>query len=650
MSAILRGAGKFAPDMEALRRARADFSKAVETEYNTLLAVVSPDTKVPEDKPEKTKKKPAPKKGDDGAAILEEEMANPSSRINWDRFKALKALPRAELDRAINEFYKRSDALDAIDALMKLFPTLKSMDTAHTVGYLWKSEARREYKLRKELVDQIAKVEAMLKAAGDCPAAALFASGQLTALRDNLRRDIDNLLDHHGEVITRAESSSSSSGSWGSFSWKTEPPKPKFDDPTPAEQLPARIALHRSDVATLEAILTAIGDTLKDPDLAAKITKASETAAERAPELVKLLGTYALLADEATHAVDYKRENPWHGPDRAYYRARMHTTKNERATDSQKMLKAELQRALEQPDPVAALEKAIMSNFMREISLPVQATRDWKPTIEAVTDAIEGEALLPLRYFNDMDRCWGYSSVWPEMKALFRLVSRSIVEGTIDELPYALPTADRQLAMLTPEGLEAWMKPLATESVIKDSKGNPVTLTTHEARGVERLWVTKNHTGSHGFDHPMGAPCLLAYLTNARTEAIIVDDPRWPQHAGRMYMRMLRLADGTPAMFVEGMAKDNEYPCQNEAEETLIKHAMQKAKAMGVQLIISGYAAETVTRMNLKGEWRNAEKVRFVLSPTPLIEATVAFGPHDWVHQYEAVRSPNKKAFVCQGE
>src|SRR5262249_21765720 len=155
-------------------------------------------------------------------------------------------------------------------------------------------------------------------------------------------------------------------------------------------------------------------------------------------------------------------------------------------------------------------------------------------------------------------------------------------------------------------------------------QGASVELSTHEARGFERLWVTKNHTGSHGFDHELGAPCLLAFLTNARTEAIIVDEPRWRQHAGRMYMHALSFRDGKPPICVESNAKDNAYPCSKQAEEALLRHAIQKAKASGAQLVISGYAKETVERLGLKGTWRSKYGIDFVLSATPLVEATVA--------------------------
>ena len=91
------------------------------------------------------------------------------------------------------------------------------------------------------------------------------------------------------------------------------------------------------------------------------------------------------------------------------------------------------------------------------------------------------------------------------------------------------------------------------------------------------------------------------------------------------------------------MAKDNAYPQQGLAEETLIRHAIAKAKSVGCRLVISGYARETVSRMELAGDWCWP---RFVLSATPLIEATVAFGNHDWVHRERLVREPNKEAFL----
>jgi hypothetical protein len=547
----------------------------------------------------------------------------------------------------VKRHLSKLDLASAIGGLLELVPNLKDLDTTHSVTWFFAREARREYASRRELVDQIGRLERLLEAAGDCPATASFPKAQLIALKDNLRRDMDDLIKGHGEKITREEEEDSSrswGGSWGS--WKSEPPKPKFADPTPDQQLPARVALTRDQVATIEGASNALLAALKSPDLAASIAKAAETAGTKKARFESLLAAYALLADEATTAPDYARGRGYSGPDRSYYRARKHASSTSRNDDSQARLLAKLDEALKSEDPTSALERTLVSEFMREISLPAEDTRDWAPKVEAIEDALAGEAFVPLRYFNDLSGFYGYSYVWSDMKKLFREVSRAVVEGRLDTLKHTLPSADDQLSMLTPEGKAAWIEPLTTETEIKDSQGTAVTLKTHEARGVERLWVTKGHTGSHGFDHSMGAPCLLAYLTNARTEAIVVDDPRWPQHAGRMYMRALRMEDGTPVLFIESLAKDNEYPCTEKAEEVAIAHAIKKAKAIGAQLVVSGYAADTVKRMGLKGEW--TENTKLVLSRTPLLEASVAFGSHDWVHDRELCVAPNFKNYDSQ--
>ncbi len=639
------------PDMAAMTKVRQQLDEQAKVEHATLSAVADAreggKPAQPKDELVYKTMPPTPRSGGFTLEVLVTERARPDSRIDWKRYDALLTAPREDVETAMYRNFDREDLVTEIGRFMTMLPTLGKNSKYH-VHELYAFEAREQYQWRDALLKQTDRMVELMQAVGHSPALAGFPFGQLKALIEALDADISDLLKHHGAEITKKPQSTWSTSSLGpgAGSWGNWKPKPKFDDPTPAEQLPAPKILTTAQVSTVETAAKALAKDLGKPGLEEQIVAHAGGLGEARPDFERLLGSYAMLVDEAAHAVDYTKHYPQCGPDRAFYRARQHARPSPRNEQSRALLRGSLEDALASKDPTRALEQSLLQNFMREISVPYDRANAWKPTAAGVIEAIEGEALLPLRYFNELPSFYGYKDVFPEMRALFLEVSRAVVEGRLEDWKAGLPTSNHQLRLLSEEGRAAWKTPLMLEREIKDSKGQSVLLKTHEARGIERLWVTKNHTGSHGFDHGMGAPCLLAFLTNARTEAIIVDDPRWPQHAGRMYIRALETPDGKPVIFAEGMAKDNEYPCQGAAEETLIRHAITKAQAVGAELVLSGYAEESIKRMDLQGTWGQRH---FVLTPTPLIEATVAFGPHDWVHRHTDVRSPNRVPFTYKG-
>lgn len=586
------------------------------------------------------------KLADQGQQIIQAEMRNPRSGIDWTRFQALRDAGPGAFDAARRAFKEAWPLESHVISLNRELSNVR-LDTSHDVGWFLPGEARDQYQRRLELLRSVDKVELAANVLASLPGNAPFPKAQIEALKNQLQLDMDDLLRVHGPGV-KEPPKRVYDDRLGSY--KAPPPKPKFLDPTPAAQLPKRVALTPSEVTDLKDAAKNLERLLKSPGLAAKIEAFANAQGEAEHQLIKVLGTFTLLADEATTAPDYRYVRGASMPDRAHYRARLHTRVSERNEGSRRILLEALGKLLESPQPVADGERAVVEHFLREIGFKPSEVHELQASFETVTQALEEEAFLPLRYLNEYEDGWKYRPVWAQMSALFRQVTSAFVEGRFEEWKSTLPTSERQLRSLTPAGREAWLTPLETQREIKDSKGESVILRTHEARGLERLWVTKNHTGSHGFDHPIGTPCLLAYLTNARTEAIIVEDPRWPQHAGRMYMRLLERPDGKPVMFVEGMAKDNEYPCQSDAEQALLAHAIQKAKAIGAELVISGYAADSVKNMGLKGETKYAFQSRFVLSATPLVEATVAFGDHDWVHKDDLIRTPNRDPFHYAGD
>lgn len=628
----LRIGGPSAPGAHELRELQAKLKTTLDKEYSLLQFaehVAGPPSS----------------KGDllsgPGQKILEAEMKNPRSMIDWGRFAELREGGRAALERAQANFKADCKTESAVIALNRALPRIAYLDSTSEVGTFPPGVAREQYQLRLELLEQVQDIQLMLESSRGSPAANAFPTAQLEALRTQLRLDLEDLAQAHGSAVRKK----------GPFDWRSGRHAPsaarsKPLDPAPALRLPQRVSLSPAEVTDLKQAAQSLERLLAAPGLGEQVLAFADQQGMAEHQLIKVLGAFTLLADEATTAPDYRYEQGKNLRDRAEYRARKHSKPNWRNSDSRTELKAALKQLMEAKDPVATGEQLVVEHFLREIGFSAAERQEVKATFDAVRSALEEEAFLPLRYLNEFSGTSKYADVKQQMRELFHQVTRAFVEGRYEEWKAQLPANEWQLRSLTPEGRAAWSKPLETEYEIQDKKGAPVILKTHEARGFERLWVTKNHTGSHGFDHPIGTPCLLAYLTNPRTEAIIVEDPRWPQQAGRMYMRLLERPDGRPAMFVEGMAGDSEYPCQNEAEAALLRHAIQKAKAVGAELVISGYASATVELLGLKVEQQERALSRFVLSPTPLIEATVAFGDHDWVHHHESERSPNKDPFL----
>jgi hypothetical protein len=590
--------------------------------------------------------------------ILTQELQRAGSRFGDPaRYQKLLQATDRELDEAQSKLKEKGYLPGDLDGFKRLLPDLARLDTRYHANEYYTEEARVEYRLRRQLTKSIEYLLQGLRAAGDSPAVANFPRAQLETLKRGLEDDMKLLVSAKGESITREAGSSyggygSSYGSYGSykpFDLAAEKAQKKV-----AEMKAPRVSLTTAQVSTLDGAAQSLAKLLKAPELAEALEARGAGLNEEARErFVKLLGAYALLVDEAIATPDYRKSTAKVGGTRSFYRARLHSQPSSRNEASRAALKSSLQRAIAEDAPEAALERALCSGFLHEIGLPEEKTAGWKPTGDAVREALVGEAVAPLRFFNELTPSrvsLAYEWIFPRLQEAFTGVSRAIVEGRLEEWRAGLPTNAEQLAMLSPDGRAAWVAPIATERQVKDKQGQEVTIKTHEARGIERLWVTKGNTGSHGFDYePSGAPCLLAFLMNARTEAIVAEDPRFPDiHVGRMYMRALRLANGDPVMFVESNTQEQWHDelgkvAATEIEETLLRHAMQKAKAIGAPLVISGYAKETVDRLGLEGTWTPLE---FTLSPTALIEASVAFGKHDWVCSQPLTVKLNKVPFL----
>jgi hypothetical protein len=149
---------------------------------------------------------------------------------------------------------------------------------------------------------------------------------------------------------------------------------------------------------------------------------------------------------------------------------------------------------------------------------------------------LRAEGLTPLRGL------WAYrfqmSAGNPELTgqtlAVLTELTGAMISGTYEQWLFEGPVPDEQL-----RGLDAAQRLLWRTA---DTLRHEFATMTPE-NGVERMWVTKIGGPSHGFDH--GPGCLLPFLANAYTTAILVDDPRYPDNAAaRCCLRLLHAPDG----------------------------------------------------------------------------------------------------------
>ena len=183
----------------------------------------------------------------------------------------------------------------------------------------------------------------------------------------------------------------------GLGNYKPAPPKPKYLDPTPAAQLPARVALSPAEVTDLKDAAKSLERLLKAPGLEAKVLAFADRQGNAEHQLIKVLGAFTLLADEATTAPDYRYVQGDSLPDRAHYRARRHTRPSPRNENSRQVLLEALGKVMEAKDPVAAGEQVVVEHFLRELGFSPAEIKQSKASFTSVNQALEEEAFLPLR-------------------------------------------------------------------------------------------------------------------------------------------------------------------------------------------------------------------------------------------------------------
>jgi hypothetical protein len=432
-------------------------------------------------------------------------------------------------------------------------------------------------------------------------------------------------------------------------------------------------ALRAKDVASASASAAALASLLGCPELEAIAQTARDRAqGDAADRLERALGAFALLADAALTMLDYDRMTTgWGGwgifsfkypSARAQYLQRSYRGDLEQASrPRQDRSRAEILeavgRALEADDPAIALEIALIDRFLAEIGVARERSADWKPNPTAIADALAHDALIPLRALHAATAHLDHRRV-PLMghreraldaasRAVVETIVRRISEGDFEDWRFEHDASRAQLACLSPDQERALRGETSVAKVTRSGR----RLKTRDARGLDLLWVTKIGGPSHGFD--MLSQCLLPLLANARNGAIIVDDAQHPG-AARSTLRLLPTPQGEPLLYLEMLQVD--YPYKDapvgahELRGLIIEHALEKARAMGVRLVIAparGESAESILReLGAKGERKALE---LVLHPSAgVFEAsdTLLNAHHRPQTNEETVKVPHNLPFV----
>lgn len=574
-----------------------------------------------------------------GAAVLKAEAGKADSRIDWSRLPRVQAATKEALDAAW-EKVKLVEELDYV--FYDLLRSTAGLSSGVDPERLGSDEARIAYQRRTSLIGMIEQVRDALAAAGPCAATAHFPVAALDALEKNLRDDSALLFGVHGPGVKEEKPGflRSLKGGWGGYFKKEVDPKP--------DMLPKSVALEPAQVASLDGAVNALVARLGAPNLGPVLQAAAAKAGPARAELERHLGAFALLADEAVSAPDYDRRPRSSGPEhRQAYRARQHAGNGDvdRQKASRRLLADALHLAARSDDPVRALGEALVREFLREVGVPAAASWNWKAAPEHVRFSLEREAFLPLRAYNERAPVWTNKGLEPaEVRRAVQALTQSVVEGRYEAWRLENAGSRAQLAILSPAQREAWLAPLETKRAIQDKEGKPVELRTFEpqAADLSLFWATKIGGPSHGFDTMTN--CALSLATNARNTTVVVEDPRWPNGAGRAYMRLMTHAESKrPVLFLESASLDFPYPGpRKEIERAVLDHGIAKAKQLGVQLVVSGSAMPVLDAAETPGKWR---RERYELAPALLLEAASVFGFHDWAQQKPEVLPMVKQQF-----
>ncbi len=514
--------------------------------------------------------------------------------------------------RAIDSLENEAEALQGVT---RSFLGLAEALSMQRSGRITQGTARRLEASQKGVLWRIGQIARALEAAGDCDAVKVFPRAQLEAIEAAAKARIEQI---HTVAASRCRRTTNE--------W-----------------------VRPDQVKRPEDAASMIGERLGDPGLGASLLALhARLKGEARRSFAANLTGAALLADEAVNAPDYARTRMgWHHPNaRSAYRRREHDAisrfqSQDRQDATQAALARDLQAVLRDADPARALDGFLVSSFLREIGVPPKSSAPWKPTSAAIRRALEHEAFVPLRALNETAREMSPDrALTPKVVKAVANITQHVVEGDYRKWRYDNPISAAQLSGLSRKQKRTFESDLKTTY-----RAGDVELKTREEDDIELLWLTKIGGPSHGFDY--GGRCLLPLLSNGRTKAILVDDPRWPHNAAaRSYLRVLHLEDGTPTLYLEPFQRD--FPHRDAFGEgeldahlyaAVIAHAKKKAEAMGLPLSIGAGYRDLVEALDVPVVL--VEKPLTLKASNGVFEASDTLGlGHDFPQPHDLVTPP----------
>jgi hypothetical protein len=404
-------------------------------------------------------------------------------------------------------------------------------------------------------------------------------------------------------------------------------------------------AISRKDVASAADAGAVLARMFNNPDIEEQVAKAAAKleGADR-EKFVRNLGAYALMTDSAATMLDYQAcGTGWDGwdsggdfckhypEDRQAYRLREYPRLYEfRSQARQERSRAQLGEALSEAlagkGVAKAVEKSLVEQFITQIGVDAETSKEWKPTAEGVSKALDQELFIPLRALYDASGNLDHRGInikghdpqnlnRMSREAVTEMV-RHVAEGDFDDWRFNHEKSRVQLECLTPAQEEAFRAPVSIEKIGRAGK----KLSTHDEQGAGLFWVTKIGGPSHGFD--MLSQCLLGLVANARNSAIVIDEDG---HKGlaRSIMRLVPTAEGQPMLYLEMLQVD--FPRymsvdREELRKMIYEHALAKARAMGVPLAIAPSRHESAEAFAKKlGVRGQRQAVHFVLHPSAAV-------------------------------
>jgi hypothetical protein len=522
----------------------------------------------------------------------------------WGQEEALLALLREvspwRHDRLVAATKEMKALAEVVHSFEGLCSALERAEAWPAEEQIDPKEARNQYMVRTALEQRIDRVRQALEAAGDCPATARFPKSQLDAIAEKVEGDIRRMEKARDGVVRR-----------------TSP------------------MIGADAIDTPEKAARALADVLHDPKIEAAVLSARARVGDR-PRFLATVAGFVRLADEATNAPDYALVGRgwFHPSSRRAYRERQHDgwtrwSSQDRQNASEAELKRTLAEALRADDPLSALEKTLVEQTIREIGADRGRAAEWNTNASAVRDALKAELFLPLRALNETHD--GFDRGDLALKAPFKeavlAYTEHVLSGDLLTWRYENPRAQHQLANLSDEQRALWKESGRIESS---------NLVTREEAGLEAAWVTKIGGPSHGFDYD--GRCLLPFLSNARTKAILVEDPRWPHNAAaRSYLRILHFETGVPTLYLEPLQRDFPHreafqdPGEDRAfQKAILLHALEKADAMNLTLSLSPDLGDLMHELDLPFEHHYAHRYEIRASNGVTEASDTLTHKHDW--------------------